>query len=87
MIYTDDVLRFDNTRAIPVVLKYARMWNGEIHTGEIFGWPTRILACIFSLAVATLAVTGLWIWWNRNRAQRSSKEKRRLPSVVGEKSR
>jgi uncharacterized iron-regulated membrane protein len=69
--YTGDVLRFDNTRAMPVALKYTRMWNQEIHTGEIFGWPTRILACIFSLAVAALAVTGPWIWWNRNRAQRS----------------
>jgi len=69
--YTGDVLRFDNTRAMPVVLKYARLWNQEIHTGELFGWPTRILACIFSLAVAVLAVTGPWIWWNRNRAQRS----------------
>jgi uncharacterized iron-regulated membrane protein len=69
--YTGDVLRFDSTRAMPVALKYARMWNQEIHTGDIFGWPTRILASIFSLAVAALAVTGPWIWWNRNRAQRS----------------
>ena len=63
--YTGDVLRFDNTRAMPVPLKYARLWNQEIHTGEIFGWPTRILASIFSLSLAALAVTGPWIWWNR----------------------
>lgn len=69
--YTGDVLRVDNTRAMPVALKYARLWNQEIHTGEIFGWPTRILACMVSLAVAALAVTGPWIWWNRNRTQRS----------------
>lgn len=69
--YTGDVLRFDNTRAMPVALKYARIWNQEIHTGEIFGWPTRILACIFSLAVAVLAVTGPLIWWNRTRAEKS----------------
>ncbi|HEV2399395.1 MAG TPA: PepSY-associated TM helix domain-containing protein [Candidatus Sulfotelmatobacter sp.] len=67
--YTGEVLRFDNTRSMPVALKYARLWNQEIHTGEIFGWPTRILACIFSLAVAALAVTGPWIWWNRNRGR------------------
>jgi len=68
--YTGDVLRFDNARAMPVALKYARMWNREIHTGDIFGWPSRIFASIFSLAIAALAVTGPWIWWNRNRAQR-----------------
>lgn len=27
---------------MPAALKYARVWNQEIHTGEIFGWPTRI---------------------------------------------
>ena len=69
--YTGDVLRFDSTRAMPVALKYARMWNQEVHTGDIFGWPTRILASVFSLAVAVLAVTGPWIWWNRNRARGS----------------
>ena len=69
--YTGDIFRFDNTRDMPIALKYARLWNQEIHTGEIFGWPTRILACIFSLAVAALAVTGPWIWWNRKRARRS----------------
>ena len=69
--YTGDVLRFDNTRTMPRALKYANMWNQEIHTGDIFGWPTRILASIFSLAVAALAVTGPWIWWNRNRPERS----------------
>lgn len=69
--YSGEVLRFDNTRAMPVALKYTRLWNQEIHTGEIFGWPTRILASIFSLAVAALAVTGPWIWWNRNHAQSS----------------
>jgi len=69
--YAGNVLRFDNTRAMPVALKYARMWNQEIHTGNIFGWPTRIFASIFSLAVAVLAVTGPWIWWNRARAERS----------------
>lgn len=74
--YSGEVLRFDNTRAMPVALKYTRLWNQEIHTGEIFGWPTRILASIFSLAVAALAITGPWIWWNRNHAQSS-------PSALG----
>ena len=55
---TADVLRFDSTTAMPAALKYARVWNREIHTGDIFGWPTRILSSIFSLAVAGLAVTG-----------------------------
>ena len=65
--YTGEVLRFENTRTMPMPVKYARLWNIEIHTGDIFGWPTRILACVFSLAVTALAITGPWIWWNRTR--------------------
>lgn len=69
--YSGQVLRFENARSMPAPMKYASMWNREIHTGDIFGWPTRILACLFSLIVPTLAVTGPWIWWNRTRSQRS----------------
>jgi uncharacterized iron-regulated membrane protein len=43
------------------------MWIREIHTGDIFGWPTRILACLMSLALPIAVITGTLVWWNRNR--------------------
>lgn len=41
--------------------------NGRrsVHTGEIFGWPSRMLALLVSLVLPVEVVTGLLIWWNR----------------------
>src|SRR5713226_5816253 len=47
--YTGKILSFNNTRTASFSFNFTRMWNREIHTGDIFGWPTKILACIFSL--------------------------------------
>lgn len=36
-----------------------------IHTGEIFGLTTKILALLTCVALALLAVTGVWMWWRK----------------------
>ena len=36
-----------------------------IHTGSLWGWPTKILALIVALITATLPVTGVIIWVGR----------------------
>ncbi|MDB5235736.1 MAG: hypothetical protein JWR44_2729 [Hymenobacter sp.] len=41
-----------------------------VHTGAIFGWPTKLLAFVFSLLGATFPVTGTVMWLNRLRKQR-----------------
>ena len=64
-----------NARPLQVVLsrtqsaayRWTRMWNREIHTGEVWGWPTRILAALASLALPLMALTGPIIWWGRRR--------------------
>lgn len=38
-----------------------------IHTGAIFGWPTKVLALLVVLLGATFPVTGTILWWNRTR--------------------
>ena len=40
--------------------------NYNIHTGGIFGIPTKILAFLVSLFCATLPVTGFYIWWGKH---------------------
>jgi uncharacterized iron-regulated membrane protein len=65
--YTGNVLSVWSTRTAPVGFKINQMWIREIHTGDIFGWPTRILACLVSLALPILTITGTLIWWNRSR--------------------
>jgi uncharacterized iron-regulated membrane protein len=65
--YTGRVLNVWSTRDAPIGFKINRMWIREIHSGDIFGWPTRILACIVSLVLPILTITGTLMWWHRGR--------------------
>jgi uncharacterized iron-regulated membrane protein len=65
--YTGAVLYTRNARTIHVPTRFFREWNRELHTGDILGWPTRILACIMSLMLPALAITGPIFWWKRTR--------------------
>lgn len=38
-----------------------------IHTGSIFGWPTKLLALIVALFTASMPITGTLIWWNKKK--------------------
>jgi uncharacterized iron-regulated membrane protein len=66
--YSGKVLQVQSSRDFSPAMKYARMWNREIHTGDILNLPTRILAAFFSLMLPILALTGPLIWWNRRKA-------------------
>lgn len=68
--YSGKVLRVQSSREMSSPMKYAQMWNREIHTGDIMNMPTRILAAFFSLMLPVLAITGPLIWWNRRGVQR-----------------
>jgi uncharacterized iron-regulated membrane protein len=43
----------------------ARRLIFPIHTGSMFGWPTKLLALIVALLTATLPLTGFYIWWGK----------------------
>ena len=47
-----------------------RYSNYAIHTGSIYGMPTKILACLGALFCATLPLTGFLIWWGKRRKAR-----------------
>jgi uncharacterized iron-regulated membrane protein len=40
----------------------------SIHTGSIFGTPTKILAVLACLVIIAMSVTGVWMWWRRRPA-------------------
>ena len=65
--YTGEVLSALSTRTAPLAFKISRMWIREVHTGDIFGEPTRLLACVMSLILPIMTITGTLIWWNRSR--------------------
>jgi len=50
-------------------------WLLELHTANLFGLPYRIFVCILGLAIATLSITGVYIWWKKRLARRKSLER------------
>lgn len=43
-----------------------------LHSGQIAGWPGRLLVCVVGLATALLSFTGLLVWWRKRRARRQA---------------
>jgi uncharacterized iron-regulated membrane protein len=50
----------------------ARRLIFPIHTGSLFGWPTKIIAFICSLVAATLPVSGLLIYLGRKKKKKTA---------------
>ena len=44
-----------------------RISNYEMHVGRIYGLPTKIIAFIATLFIASLPITGFIIWWGRGK--------------------
>jgi uncharacterized iron-regulated membrane protein len=62
-----EILEARRSRTAPAAYRAVAMWNREIHTGDLWGWPTRILAALVSLTLPVSALTGPIIWWTRRR--------------------
>jgi len=63
--FTAAVISQQTSRTAPLGTRIVKLWNREIHTGDIFGWPTRIIACVASFMLPLLALTGPLIWLGR----------------------
>lgn len=74
--YNGQILQSSSSRNAPVAVKYVRMWNREIHTGDLWGWPTKLLAFFFSLMLCVMTVTGPILWWNRQGRQWLGRDKK-----------
>jgi uncharacterized iron-regulated membrane protein len=48
--------------------------NHAIHTGDIFGYPTKILMSFSSLILVIQAMTGYYMLWKRQRRGQSEVE-------------
>ena len=51
--------------------KLMRM-NYDIHTGAVFGLAGKIFAFLISLLIASLPVSGFYIWWGRNNKKKKA---------------
>lgn len=63
--YTGKVRQLTDARSAPLGFKLMRLWNRQYHTGDIFGWPTQMLALVASLTLLVMAITGPMIWYKR----------------------
>jgi len=60
--YSGDILRVDDLSKLPRSYR-AHLIDQAIHTGTVFGLPSKILLSTASFAFAALAITGVGIWW------------------------
>ncbi len=65
--YTSAVLWQRTSRTAPSTTRFFRQWNRELHTGDILGWPGKIVMCVMSLTLPVLAVTGPLFWFRKRR--------------------
>ena len=65
------VLHVISTEQMSTFRRFALLWDMEIHSGTIFGWPTRLIAALSALVLPLMACTGPAIWWMRRRKSQS----------------
>lgn len=70
--YSGKVRMLVDTRSASLGFKLMRLWNRQVHTGDIFGWPTQALALVFSLALTVMAITGPMLWYKRKRTSEAA---------------
>lgn len=44
-------------------------WLYALHMANVFGLPYRIFVCLLGVAIAMLAITGVYIWWKKRQAR------------------
>ncbi|MBI1348685.1 PepSY domain-containing protein [bacterium] len=62
--YTAETIAVVDGSELPFMYR-VRLWAVSIHMGQIFGWPTKILAFVTAVGLLVLSVTGVWMWWQR----------------------
>jgi len=67
--YSGKVLYAESSRTAPAGTRMV-IANRAIHTGDIFGIPSKTIMSLASLAVAFQAISGVMMWWKRTRKKR-----------------
>jgi len=67
--YTGEVMGIENSRIAPGGRRVETM-NRAIHTGDIFGLPSKIVMSLASLMAPVQLITGVMLWSRRTRGSR-----------------
>jgi uncharacterized iron-regulated membrane protein len=62
--YTGAVVQAESSRTTAAGTRIINL-NRAIHTGDVFGIPSKLLMSLASLAAAAQVATGLTMWWKR----------------------
>lgn len=64
--YSGAVMFVENSRTAPAGRRVQTM-NRAIHTGDIFGLPSKIVMSLASIMAPIQLLTGIMLWWRRKR--------------------
>jgi uncharacterized iron-regulated membrane protein len=65
--YTGKVLYAEGSRTAPAGTRMVIL-NRAIHTGDVFGMPSKFLMSLASLMAVVQVISGVAMWWKRTRA-------------------
>ncbi|HWF67685.1 MAG TPA: PepSY-associated TM helix domain-containing protein [Acidobacteriaceae bacterium] len=63
--YSGKSLYVESSRKAAFGTKAIIIENRAIHTGQIYGYPTKILMSLASLMLVILTITGYYMWWKK----------------------
>jgi len=70
--YSGAVLAAEGSRTAPAGSRTITL-NRAIHTGDVFGMPSKIVMSLASMAVVVQLVSGLLLWWRKRRPVREGR--------------
>lgn len=56
-----------------------RSYVKPLHTGELFGYPSKIFGFLITLITISIAVTGVMMWLNRNKKNKTKAFEKKYP--------
>lgn len=71
--YAGSVLAVWNSRTAPAGRRIQTLVR-DIHTGDLWGYPTRTVECFMSLCLVVQTITGPYLWWTRRRGKARTSE-------------
>ena len=71
--YSGEILNVDDNAAEPAVTEIVDVWAIVLHSGQVGGMPSRILAFLTGIAVVLLFITGIIVWFRKRRLRVGTK--------------
>jgi uncharacterized iron-regulated membrane protein len=80
--YSGKAINIQSSRTAPTAVRTIIL-NRAIHTGDIFGYLTKIIVSLSSLMLVIQAITGYYMWWKKLRANQPAapKEREAVPAI------